>query len=544
MDESRADPPPVYRFGPFELDTGRETLTRDGEPVLLRPQSLAVLRILASRAPEVVTKRELFDAVWGGTVVTDDSLVQCIGDIRRALGDEPGRLVRTVPRRGYKVALDGRPVSTTRRSRARWMVAATALTLLAAAGVWLWWSAHVAPVPVGKLSLMVLPFKVVGPAGENEYLADALTDDLITDLSRLPESFVIARGTAFGYKGRAVDARTVRSEVGVRYVVEGSLRRDGERVQVNLQLVDGETGLQRWSDRVEAEGTAIQSFSRTVSGRLARALHLRLVDAEAARAARLARPDAHDLAMRGWSLWDRQTKEANIEARVMLERAIALDPQHAFAWIGLANTHLSDVGGRYTASRAASLDAAEIAVRKAVAIDPNHPNVNGSLGTVLYQRGEIDAAEKAFERQIAMNRNYAPAYFWLGITSWAKGDFPASLARVDEAIALSPRDSRLHMFYAVRARSLLAAGRYAEAVDWSRRSVALRPDYAIGYTILASAAMQGGDAAAARGAAHRATALLPSASITRLRGETVASNPGRPDLVAHWRALADAGLPP
>ncbi|MBC5765275.1 winged helix-turn-helix domain-containing tetratricopeptide repeat protein [Ramlibacter albus] len=552
MSETALAPEAPLRFGPFEIDPLRARLTRDGEPVPLRPQSVAVLGLLAASAPRVVSKREIFSRVWPGTVVTDDSLVQCIGDIRRALHDADGSLVTTVPRQGYRLTatVERGTGSGPARSAARPSRWSTLAALLAAcatfavlAGAAAWW-AMPREKGASPLSVVVLPFKLIGGAASDEYLADALTDDLTTDLSRLPESVVIARGTAFTYKGRSADPRTVHAELGVRYVVEGSIHREADRVRVNLQLVEARTGAQQWSDRIEVAGQELQAFSLIAAGRIARALHLKLVDVEAARGARNARPDAHDLAMRGWSLWDRHTREANMEARAALEKAVALDPDYAFAWIGLANTHLSDVGLRYSKDRGRSLDAAEAAIRRALAIDPKHPNVNGSLGTVLYYRSDIAAAEKAFERQIAMNRNYAPAYYWLGITNASKGDFTASLGRIDEAIALSPRDARLHLFYAVRANALLGAQQPAQAMEWARRVVALRPDFTNGHVILAAAAWQVGEQAIAREAAARALALFPQLTVTRLRSETIATQRERPDLLARWAALEAAGLPP
>jgi adenylate cyclase len=185
----------------------------------------------------------------------------------------------------------------------------------------------------------VLPFANLSPDPEQEYFVDAITDDLTTDLSRIADSFVIARSTAFTYKGKAVDVRQVARELGVRYVLEGSVRRMGERVQVNVQLIDGDTGSHVWADRFETNRRDLAEAQSEITGRLARTLNLELAEAVGRRVeqGRAGNPDARDFVMRGWAWWYRRMSPAHRqEAQRAFERALEMDPHSIEARIGLA----------------------------------------------------------------------------------------------------------------------------------------------------------------------------------------------------------------
>ena len=330
-----------FEFDQFVLDPLIGQLLRDGQEVSLRPKSLEVLCALVANAGQLVTKEQLFATVWQKTVVTDDALVQCVGDIRVALNDYQQRIVRTVPRRGYiftstVVPQMGVRPSETKRTLTRpeiiasvggllpWLrrhrLSATlaGLAVAVAAIAWMGTGVHggrqgAAP----SLSIVVLPLVNLNGDPQQEYFAEGLTEDLTTDLSRIPGSFVIARSSAYSFRGKAIDVRDIGRQLGVRYALEGSVQRLDEQVRLNVQLIDMENGRTLWADRFDSSRRDLVALQQRVTGTIARSLHLELIEAESQRASReRARdPNASDLALQGWSLYERRTPESVVQAR-------------------------------------------------------------------------------------------------------------------------------------------------------------------------------------------------------------------------------------
>jgi TolB-like protein len=238
---------PLYRFDRFVLDIGRGTLAEDGVECQLRPKSLTLLKYLVENCGRVVDRDEIMQAVWPGVFVTEDSIAQCIKDIRRALGDDQRSLLRTLPRRGY---LFVGPVKTGVPDPT-----ATVTEISASGAGPTTQSEHAIP-QVGperrlpdKPSIAVLPFINLSGDPNEDYFSDGITEDIITELSRFSELFVIARNSSFTYKGKAVDVRQVGRELGVRYALEGSIRRAGDRVRITAQLIDATTAAHLWAER-------------------------------------------------------------------------------------------------------------------------------------------------------------------------------------------------------------------------------------------------------------------------------------------------------
>jgi TolB-like protein len=356
----------------------------------LRPRTSAVLAYLIENRGRVVGRDELMRHVWADVVVTDDSLAQYIKEIRRALGPVAERL-RTVPRVGYAFVDAPEPTSKAMAAAAvakpglaanRWLVAGLVLVVaLLVLGIALRPAGQSAP----PFSVVVLPLTSIGSDASQEYFAEGVTDALITDLSRISGAFVIARGTAFSYRGKAADAKSVGRELRVRYVVEGDVRRVGEQVVLDLRLVDALGGGIVWSDRIEGARADLAALQHNITGRIARSLPLELIDAEATRGRRHPSVDtgAHDLAMQGWSLWNRQDHADNLKARERFERAVAMDPNVVEAWAGLSNTYISEFFIDRTKDRAELLKRAIAAAERAFALDSKHHNAMGSLATVL-----------------------------------------------------------------------------------------------------------------------------------------------------------------
>ena len=572
----------VFCFEDFRLDATRRTLHRAGAEVDLRAKCFDLLTCLARNAGRVVTKNELIETVWPNVVVTDESLTRCVSDVRQALGDSAQRIVKTVPRQGYVLASTvsfGEPASTFRPAggfglaseagaqpvpevapqrdaaprrlgnlRRRWL-AAGALALIAAIALVAWrlWSSPASVTP--PLSIIVLPLANRSDDPGQLYFAEGLTDDLTTDLSRIPDSFVIARGTADTYRGRAVDVRQIGREVGVRYVLEGSVQRLDDVVRLNLRLIDAENGRELWADRMDGDRRDLVALQSNVTGTVARTLQIQMVEAESQRSQRLRpnNPDAQDLAWQARAATERRTPESIAAARELLLRAVKMDPASVSSWSGLSVTYTTDLMSRWMNLRGMPQEEwvrrAGEAAEKAYALDPNHPDALGAMGRVLQARGQPAQALAMFLRQVEINRNYAPGWNSAGYAYATLGKPEESIAANERALRLSPLDARRNSFLVIIAAAHLLAGRDQEAVDWARRAIAARPGYSISYAWLAAAAANSGDMATAQKAIAEFKRLQPDYTLATFRAEKHGDNP---DFLAQrerfYQGLQRAGL--
>lgn len=527
-------------FEGFAVDALRRTLHCGAAQVALRPKSFDVLAYLVRAAGRTVAKDELLEVVWPGIVVTDESLTRCISDIRAALGDREQRIIKTVPRQGYVLAAPVRfeaasmrePASAeaaptrwrVRARGARWRLAAGGALAIAAV-VFAGWP-HATDTP--PLSIVVLPLAALDP--EQAYLAEGLTEDLTTDLSRIPGSLVIARSSAVAVYGRGRDVREVGAELGVRYALEGSAQRVGEQVRLNVRLIDTQSRREQWAERFDADRTDIASLQRRVTGTLARSLHLQLIEAESQRGReRAGNPDAHDLALRAWSAYERRTPESVATARDLLNRSLAADPDSVFSLSLLADSYTADMLNRWMHLRAAVreewLRRADEAARRAYALDPDNLYAVGALATVLQLQGKPEEGLALLQRQVALNRNYAPAWHRLSYGYVTLGRQDDAIHAGEEALRLSPRDGRLYSFYVVMAAAHLHAGRDAIAMQWARKSAEARPDFGTAYAWLAAAAANAGDMDTAHQAIAQFRRLQPDYTVARFRDERLSTHP-------------------
>ncbi|MGE0743803.1 MAG: adenylate/guanylate cyclase domain-containing protein [Rhodospirillales bacterium] len=403
--------------------------------------------------------------------------------------------------------------------------------------------AAVAAAPAAYLSVAVLPFANL--SGEpDEYFVDGITEDLITDLSRISGAFVTARNSAFAYKGKAVDVRAVGRELGVRYVLEGSVRRAAERVRVTAQLVDAEIGTHVWADRFDVAAADAYALQDDVTGRIARALNVELKESVSRRAAR-GRPDDLDaaiLATHGWAiLFNKpQTPETNREAEPILERAIALDPRNAEAWTGLSYMHSRDSLYRWSASREESTRLAVEAGERAVALDPRSADAHYVYGFAVRQTGDNERARAIFERCVELNPNYAPAYFWLGFIEIFDGEPARALPLIDRAFRLSPRDGLAAVWYYSKAYAHILLGDDAAAVEAARAGIAENPKVPTNWWALAAASAHLGRPAEAREALATYTTLAVGA--TSIRAWRTTGSPTSNPRFLKLRERAEDGL--
>jgi TolB-like protein/Tfp pilus assembly protein PilF len=330
-----------------------------------------------------------------------------------------------------------------------------------------------------RTSIMVLPFSNLSADSEQEYLADAITDDLTTDLSRLPGAFVISRGTAFSYKGKAFDAKQVGQECGVRYLLEGSIKRTDARLQTNAWLIDTASAGQLWADHFDNEVADLFQLEQDVTGRIASSLGIELIKAEGLRSfnEQAVNPDAMDLRARAMQLYfSSVTPEHTQEARRLLKEAVARDPYSAEAWGWLAEILSYEYLRGWNEVGKTGLREADEAVRTAVAIDPNLAQARYAEGLVRRAKGELQAALTAFTRAVELDPNFARAYAEKGNELTRAGRPGEAIPLAEKAIKLSPRDPALGGFYWIIGRAYFYMGRYPDAIPWLQKSVSARPN--------------------------------------------------------------------
>jgi TolB-like protein/DNA-binding winged helix-turn-helix (wHTH) protein len=414
----------VLLFEAYALDLTRRVLLRGRRPVELRPKSFDVLAYLARNAGRVVTKDELIAAVWPGVVVTEESLTRCVSDIRAALGDGAQRLVKTVPRCGYVFASPTRGCAAGAQARRRrfspWVLSAW-LALFLVGAVWL----ALAPQDdTPSLSIVVLPLTSRNGNDEQQYLAEAVTEELTVDLSRIPDSFVIGRSTANTYQGRPVDARRAGSELGVRYVLEGSLDRIGDEVRISLQLVDALSGRAfAWSLLAETYSADVGARTPNPSAAAAtRAEWLRLGEQAADRAYALEPNRSTVLGARGFIL---SLQGRGEEALVMVERHLAVNRNDATAWFRLC----------YTFATLGRQEEAIKACHEAIRLSPRDPALAGFyvvLAAAHLYLGRDDEALAWARKATSAQPTFAIAHSWAASAAANLGEMETARSALAE----------------------------------------------------------------------------------------------------------------
>jgi TolB-like protein/Flp pilus assembly protein TadD len=330
-----------------------------------------------------------------------------------------------------------------------------------------------------RLSIVVLPFANLSDDPEQGYFADGLTEDITTDLSRISGSFVISHNTAFTYKGKPIDVKAVAHEVGVRYILEGSVRRLGSQVRVGAQLIDGETGAHLWAERFDHDIVDLAAFQDEVTQRIAQALSLELIDAESrsAKHSRPDNPDAVDLAMQGWSLLN---QPANMhrwrEARRLFEASLSMDAQLVTSLVGLAHILVVTVDWEWSGHRDQDVGRAEEMVSRALALDPKVAAAYRVKSSVFAYRDQLPEAIAAAEMATALNRNDSQAHALLARYELQSGRPERSRAVIEQGIRLSPRDPNLWRFLQILARAQIALDEDEAALTNLRKAIAANPD--------------------------------------------------------------------
>jgi TolB-like protein len=384
--------------------------------------------------------------------------------------------------------------------------------------------AVVAGVPVRRLSVVVLPFVNLSNNSDQEYFADAITHDLTTDLSRISGSFVIAPTTAFTYKGKGLGAMQIGHELGVGYVLDGSVQRSGDHVQVNARLIDAESGAQLWADRFVSDRANLVKAQNEITGRIARSLNLELAEAVGRRVERdgSANPDAQDFLMRGWALYYRPASTTRRqEALQDFERALEIDPQSVEARIGIGAVLVDDVVLRFSSSRERDTARADQLLREALAREMNSSMAHLAMGILRRIQVRLNDSQIELQAAIALDRNNARAFQQLGLTLMWLGQPDAAIPRIEKAIRLNPHDPNIASYYWALGSSDLVSGRLDDAVMLLSKARAANPRLFFIHFWLAGSFALNGDLEEARSALGEAVKLKPQiSSLARWREES------------------------
>jgi TolB-like protein/class 3 adenylate cyclase len=384
--------------------------------------------------------------------------------------------------------------------------------------------AHTRPAPAPapaksaprRLSMVVLPFANIGGDPEQEHFVDGVTESLTTDLSRIRGAVVIARNTAFTYRGKRLDVKTIGRDLNVRYVLEGSVQRGGNRMRVNVQLIDAETGNHLWAERFDKPLADFFDMQDEIVARLAGALNAQLAAAEARRAERAPTPDSMDLYFQGLAWLNKGRMPHTVaQARSFFDRALTADPDNVDALVGSAYTDVLAGEYLFAANAMAAFAAAEAKLTEALSSVPEHPRAQMYLGflEIFTRRATQGIAE--CEHALALDRNLAGAHSVVGIGKICIGRAEETEAHIVEALRLSPRDTNAYAWLTHAGTAKLHLGSWDQAVAWLRRSIEANRNHPHAYFRLAAALAQLGRLDEARSAVKAGLALSPAFSISR-----------------------------
>jgi TolB-like protein len=518
--------PTIHTFGPFRLDATAQILFREAEPVALGHRAVALLCVLVEQAGKPVSKEALIQAAWPGLAVEDSNLTVQVAALRRVLGEVPGgeAWIETLPRRGYRFV---GPVVAAGVGSAKPVATGEALL-----------TPHDIP------SIAVLPFQNLSGDPEQEYFADGIVEEIITALSRFRHLFVIARNSTFSYKGRGVDVKEVARALGVRYLLEGSVRRSPNQVRIAGQLIEASTSRQLWADRFDGAPENIFDLQDQVTANVVGAIAPMVEQAEIERA-RL-KPtenlDSYDLFLRGVAKVHQQTDAAINDALQLFDKAIGLDAGFGSAYGMAAYCFLlrqvflwmTDPAGERAETARLARRAAETGWDDALALArAGHALASGV--------GDLDRATAMIDRARKLNPNLAVAWY---ASAWLRnllGEPATAIEHMAYAMRLSPRDPETCRMQAGMAFALFLSARYDEALDWAQTASLQHPRYPTPIEVAAASAAMAGRLDTARIWIARLREINPEYHVSDFRN----LRPLRrmEDLARYEDGLRKAGLP-
>jgi len=540
-----------FRFGDYALDVDRRELFRGADLIPIGPQVFDLLAYLVMSRERVVTKDDLLDAVWGGRIVSESTLTSHINAVRKAIGDsgEEQSLIRTVARKGFRFIGEVEEIPQTPGKRTEIRISGEAGEHLPPNSPLAAPEGKVAAQPVSltlpdKPSIAVLPFQNMSGDAEQDYFADGVVEDIITALSRMRWLFVIARNSSFTYKGRAVEIKQVGRDLGVRYVLEGSVRKAANRIRLTGQLIDASSGAHLWADRFD--GTLEDIFdlqdqmATSVVGAIAPSLEQ--AEIERARCKPTESLGAYDYFLRGMANVHRWTRGATDEALQLFYKAIELDPNFASAY-GMAawcriwrklNGWTLDREQEMAEGARLAMRAVELGKDDAVALS------RGGHALAWFVR-DLDAAASFLDRALVLNPNLAAGWNLSGWVRAYRGELGLAIEHHARAMRLSPLDPAVYNMQVGTAFAHFLADRYEDASAWAQRALHEQPNYPAANRILAASKALAGHLAEAQRAMAILRQLDPALRISNL-GELIPVR--RPEHLAKFaEGLRLAGLP-
>ena len=510
-----------FQFSNHVLDGNLRELTRGGQNVAVEPQVFDLLMYLVENRDHVVTKDDLIEKIWHGRIVSESTLTSRINAARTAVGDtgKDQAVIRTIARKGFRFVGEIKaPCAKAARADAPTLTLANPVA-----------SAPMAPIAdpqriqfplLDRPAIAVLPFQNISGEPEQEYFSEGISEDIITALSKLRWFYVIARNSAFIYKGRSVHLKQIGEELGVGYVVEGSVRKDGDQVRITAQLNDVVTGSHLWAERYDRNLADVFAVQDEITQAVVAAIEPQLYAAENFRSQRKAPDslDAWDLLMRALHHYWRVTRQDNLVAQALLEKAIAVDPGYgqALSLLAACHTFAAHMGWE---GMPQAVPAAERAALAAIRADSEDAWAHYALASVYLFNRRFDDCIAEFELALRLNPNFSPARGLYGVALSYRGRWEEGDAAARQALRFSPRDPFAAIYCGVAAYCQYVGRNYEEAIRLSRESLRQRPDFVGAHRVLTAALGMSGFTQAAAAALEGLRGAQPNVSLAWLASE-------------------------
>jgi len=512
----------IFVFESYVLDTGRRELRCGHTVVPVQPQVFDLIEYLICNRDHVISRDELLDAIWGGRIVSESTLATRINAARNAIGDdgESQRLIRTLPRKGIRFVGE---VLEEEEEQPR---------------------AKPAPALPDKPSIAVMPFNNMSGDPDQEYFADGMVEEIITALSRTHWLFVIARNSSFTYKGRAVDVKQVGRELGVRYLLEGSVRKAANRVRITAELIDVSTGAHLWADRFGGAMEDIFDLQDQVTSNVVSAIARKLEQAEIERAKRKPTEslDAYDHFLRGMASFYQRSKAANSEALQLFSKAIDLDADFALAYGMAAWCYVWRKINGWMTNRVQEITEAARLARRAVELGRDDAVALARGGHALgFLVGDLDSSAAFLDRAHLLNPNLTTGWYLSGWIRAYRGETDVAIEHLARAMRLSPLDPGLYHMQVGTGFAHLLSGRFDDASAWAEKAFREDPNYMPAAAIMAASHGLAGRPEEARQAMERLRQIDPALRISNLKDWFPVR---RPEHFSIWaEGLRKAGLP-
>ena len=499
-----------FCFADHVLDVDLRELTRAGEGIAVEPQVFDLLIYLVENRERVVSKDDLIESIWDGRIVSESTLTSRINAARKAVGDsgKDQNVIRTIARKGFRFVGD---VQVHQDGAGPAAAGSTPSPDLAGEP----YRQHLPALD--RPAIAVLPFVNVGGGPEQDYFSEGISEDIITALSKLRWFYVIARNSSYIYRGKSVHHRQIGEELGVGYVVEGSVRKDGDLVRITAQLVDVATGSHLWAERYDRSLTDVFAVQDEITQAVVAAIEPQLYAAEEFHARRKTpdNMDAWDLVMRALSHYWRVTRQDNLVAQALLEKAIAVDPGYGQA-LGLLAAHRMFSAHMGWEDMSGAIEVAERQALAAIRADSEDAWAHYALGSVYLFTRRFDDSIAEFELALRLNPNFSQARGLYGVALAYRGRWEDGERAARESLRLSPRDPFAAIYCGVAAYCQYIGRNYEEAIRMARESMRQRNDFSGAHRVLTAAAAMAGQTDLAKAALRELQRAQPTISLTWL----------------------------